>query len=74
MMNNSLGSNTFVLLPAASVALFIKDSDIRQTALSLKDDWRFARVKIEVIDGDVETAIDYYADKTSPDLLIVETL
>lgn len=74
MMNNSLGSNTFVLLPAASVALFIKDSDIRQAALSLKDDWRFARVKIEVIDGDVETAIDYYADKTSPDLLIVETL
>lgn len=73
-MNDFTGSNTSVLLPAARISLFVKDEDIRQAALSLKEDWRFARVKIEVTDGDVDSAIEYYANHPSPDLVLVETL
>lgn len=73
-MNDFTGSHTSVLLPAASIALFVKDEGIRQAAQSLKEDWRFARVKIEITDGDVESAIAYYASHPSPDLVMVETL
>lgn len=73
-MSDFSGSNTAVLLPNASISLFVKDEEIRQAALSLKDDWRFARVKIEVTDGDVESAIAHYSNNPSPDLVMVETL
>jgi len=73
-MNDFTGSHTSVLLPAASISLFVKDEGIRQAAQSLKEDWRFARVKIEITDGDVESAIAYYASHPSPDLVMVETL
>lgn len=73
-MGDFTGTNHSVLLPAASISLFVKDEDIRQAALSLKDDWRFARIKIEITDGDVESAIEYYSNHPSPDLVLVETL
>lgn len=73
-MNDFSGSQSSVLLPNASITLFVKDGDIQQAALSLKEDWRFARVTINVLDGDVESAIAYYSDHPSPDLVLVETL
>ena len=73
-MNDFTGAQSSVLLPNASIALFVKDEEIKEAAQSLKNDWRFARVHIEILDGDVETAISYYADHPSPALVLVETL
>ncbi len=73
-MSDFSGVHTSVLLPSAGISLFVKDEGIREAALSLRDDWRFARVTINVIDGDVESAIAYYASNPSPDLVMVETL
>ena len=62
-----------VLLPSARVALFTNDADSKQSCSTLEGDWRFARVTIEVFDGDVDTAISYYSDKTAHDLIIIQT-
>jgi len=62
-----------ILLPAARVHLFLKDTDTREAAQKFQDDWRFARVEVSVEEGDVETAILNYKDSTSPDLVIIET-
>ena len=72
-MSESQGASPSVLLPSANISLFIKDNDLRAAALALRDDWRFARVTINVEEGDVETAIAYYASAPSPDLVLVET-
>ncbi len=64
---------TSVLLPAATVALFSRDKDIRESFEALATDWRFARVKLDVIEGDVETAISHYGSHAAPDLVIVQT-
>lgn len=73
-MSDFSGANSSVLLPSASISLFVKDKDIREAAKSLQEDWRFARVKFNIMDGDVETAIAYYSQNPSPDLVLVETL
>ena len=62
-----------ILLPTASVHLFLKDSETRDAAHKLSDDWRFARVNVSVEEGDVETAILNYKDSPSPNLVIIET-
>jgi pilus assembly protein CpaE len=72
-MSETLGTVTSVLLPAARVSLFVLDADIRKAAEELRGDWRFARVGIEVHQGDVDAAIAAYQGKESPDLVIVET-
>jgi len=66
-------SETNTLLPTASVDFYIKDEQTSQAALALADDWRFARVKINVYESDVDGAIAQYQDSTSPDLIIIET-
>jgi pilus assembly protein CpaE len=73
-MSDFQGSTHSVLLPTAKIQLFVKDEGIKQAALSLKNDWRFARVDISVLDGDVESAIAHFANAPSPDLVLVETL
>ncbi|NCC21513.1 MAG: type II secretion protein ATPase [Alphaproteobacteria bacterium] len=72
-MSEDDSTETSVLLPSASVAIFTKDKESVQTVSALEDDWRFARVRIEAIDGDVETAIEAYSSMASPDLVIVQT-
>ena len=62
-----------ILLPTASVHLFLKDKETREAASRLKDDWRFARVEVSVEEGDVETAILNYQETNSPNLVIIET-
>jgi pilus assembly protein CpaE len=73
-MSDVSGVHTSVLLPSAGISLFVKDAGIREAALSLREDWRFARVTINVVDGDVESAITYFESNPSPDLVMVETL
>jgi pilus assembly protein CpaE len=73
MMSDFQGSSNSVLLPSGKITLFVKDEDIKNAALSLQDDWRFARVTINVVSGDVEGAVDLYSSHASPDIVVVET-
>lgn len=73
MMSEFQGSQNSVLLPSAKISFFVKDDDIKKAALSLKDDWRFARVTINVVEGDVGTALELYSKQASPDIVVVET-
>lgn len=62
-----------VLLPTASVAVFSQDKDTLDSGAALPNDWRFARVSVSTLKGDVDTTITTYQDQTSPDLLIIQT-
>ncbi len=64
---------TTVLLPPSRVAIYSNEQSSLQALKNLEADWRFARVKIETFQGDVQKAIDTYATYASPDLLIVQT-
>jgi pilus assembly protein CpaE len=66
-------TETSILLPAATVDLFLKDKETIDAAQALQNDWRFARVKIRVQEGTVETATKLYAGSTSPEIVFIET-
>ena len=66
-------SYTDILLPGARVALFTRDGDTKAAFLALASDWRFARVALEVHEGDADTAIGMYQGVGTPDLVIVQT-
>ncbi len=72
-MSDGDKSYTTVLLPTARVALFSRDAETRATFEAIGRDWRFARVDMQVIDGDAETAAQAYQGETSPALVIVQT-
>lgn len=64
---------TSILLPPSSVAVYSTDAQTLQAAKDAANDWRFARVKIQVQEGDIATAIQTYQQAASPDLIIVQT-
>ena len=66
-------NNTATLLPISSVGIFATKKDLIKNANSLKDDWRFARVQIDVIEGDVSDAIETYKTQETHDLILIET-
>lgn len=68
-----MSTETSILLPTASVHLYLKDRPTIAAAQALSNDWRFARVNIRVTEGDVETAIAHYAQTPSPEIVLVET-
>jgi pilus assembly protein CpaE len=68
-----VSTETNILLPTARVDLFIKDKETLGAARDLANDWRFARVNINVEEGDVQTAILSYGEASSPNLVIIET-
>ncbi len=68
-----MSKETSILLPSATVDLFLKDSATIAAAKKLDADWRFARVVVRVHEGDVEKAIALYASESSPDIIMVET-
>lgn len=72
-MSESDTSPTTVLLPSARVTLYTRDADTRAAFEAIAKDWRFARVTLEVSDGDVNTAIDTYTQYASPELVIIQT-
>lgn len=72
-MSDGDKSYTSVLLPAARVALFTRDSATRATFEAIARDWRFARVDMQIHDGDAETAAQIYQGEASPALVIVQT-
>lgn len=66
-------TETSILLPTATVDLFLRDGETIEAAKALQHDWRFARVSVRVHDGDVESAIKMYATAKSADIIMVET-
>lgn len=64
---------TSILLPPSSVAVYSTDTQTLEAAKHAANDWRFARVKIDVREGDINTAINAYQHEDSPDLIIVQT-
>jgi len=72
-MNDKIRNNHEVLLPAARVALFSHDADTVAAVQALAADWRFARVKFDVIEGDVAKAIETYKDEAAHNLIILQT-
>jgi pilus assembly protein CpaE len=66
-------NETSILLPKATVDLFLKDKPTLEAARALQDDWRFARVTVRVHEGDVEAAIKLYSGAASPDIIMIET-
>lgn len=68
-----MSTETNILLPEATVNIFVRDKETLDSARALDDDWRFARVNVSVVEGDVETAIQSYQEAKSPELVIIET-
>lgn len=68
-----MNNETNILLPTSSVDLFLKDKQTTEAANSLINDWRFARVNVNVEEGNVQTAIQSYKETKSPNLVIIET-
>lgn len=64
---------TDTLLPSAGITVFSKDSDTLESAIALSDDWRFARVNVNAINGDVETAITTFQSEGATEIIIIQT-
>ncbi len=62
-----------ILLPSASICVFSQDSDTIKSIELLKDDWRFARVDINIVDGGVDNAIEQFKKDGASDLIILQT-
>lgn len=61
------------LLPISSVGAFVSQKKLQKNIEDLVNDWRFPRVRIDVTEGNVETAIEMYKTQTTHDLIIIET-
>lgn len=72
-MSDEENALTSVLLPGARVALVSTDSETKEAFHALESDWRFARVRLEIVEGDVESATRYFAANPAPDLVIIQT-
>jgi pilus assembly protein CpaE len=64
---------TDILLPSAGVAVFSHDAETLRNAAEIRNDWRFARVTLDVAPGDVETAIQVFSERDAPALVILQT-
>lgn len=72
-MSEQVNKETDILLPSAGVDLFIRDAQTIEAAGKMSEDWRFARVNVNVAEGGVENAIKEYQLSQSPALVIIET-
>ncbi len=72
-MSESDNQASSVLLPSSSVAVFSTDQKTLEAARAVEGDWRFARVDLQVEEGDVFTAIESFKASGSPDLIIIQT-
>ncbi|QQG36975.1 MAG: AAA family ATPase [Micavibrio aeruginosavorus] len=72
-MSDDDRSYTSVLLPSARVTLFTRDAETRAAFEAIRQDWRFARVTLDVVEGGVNDAINTYTSYASPDLVIIQT-
>lgn len=68
-----MSKQTGILLPRSAIHFFVSDKSTQKMAGELELDWRFSRIGVDIVEGDINTAITFYQDKPSPDLLIIET-
>ncbi len=68
-----MSKQTGILLPRSAIHFFVSDKATEKMASELELDWRFSRIGVDVMEGNVSEAIAFYQDKPSPDLLIIET-
>lgn len=68
-----MSTETSILLPSARVDLFLKDRSTIDAARAISQDWRFARVNVNVYEADVDYAIRLYGSASSPNMILVET-
>lgn len=66
-------AETNILLPQGTVDLFVSDEETYAAAQKLAEDWRFARVTVNLQKCDIATAIEHYQSHESGDLVLVET-
>lgn len=64
---------TSVLLPASSVDFYVLDEGTTALVQKFAEDWRFARVVMQVEHAGIETAINHYEKTTAPELIVIET-
>lgn len=65
-------SNYSVLLPKAKVLVFAKDKKLIEYCNNVTQDWRFVRVVMEGLEGDIDSAIEHISNKRPPALIIIE--
>jgi pilus assembly protein CpaE len=61
------------LLPDAKIDVFAHEPSTQSMAHGLAKDWRLARVKLRVDQGDIVSAINRYSSEKSPDVVVIET-
>lgn len=64
---------TSILLPASRVDFYATDDGTAALAKQLSEDWRFARVGIQIERTGIEGAIAQYGQTASPELIVIET-
>ena len=64
---------TATLLPTSRIDFYVLDEATAATGSSLTEDWRFARVGVQVTKGGIEAAVAAYSQVASPDMIIIET-
>ena len=69
----SSSSPLSILLPKASIDIFVLTNKTSELKNSLEQDWRFGRIKVNIIKGSTDEAIALYETQPSADLVIVET-
>lgn len=72
-MSSGDKEHTAVLLPGARVILFTREPESRDAFKALAQDWRFARVDLDVVEGDIDLAIKTFENETSPDLVLIQS-
>ncbi len=73
MSHDDTSTGTATLLPQSSMCIFSQDQNTLQSARELIDDWRFARVAVDIREGDVTAAAEYFKTVKSPNLVIIQT-
>lgn len=61
------------LVPRITLHAFCQTAPVTQLMMSMQNDRRMANVSMEVHQGGSPAAFDYYADRPTPHLMIVET-
>lgn len=73
MSDEDKSHHTAVLLPGARVMLFTRDAESKEAFAAIEKDWRFARVALEVREGDIAAATAAFSQEASPDLVLIQT-
>ena len=62
-----------ILLPQATIDIFALTKKTIKLAQALKDDWRFARVNVNIEEGGVEASLNKYNAHNVANLVLIET-